>query len=245
MSEGGIVTELHTVEIAAVLRQLTARLIASDDLDEALEDLVETAADLVDGASWCAVTLVRAGGPSTAAASPELPAELHDSQYHSGTGPSMEAIRTRDLIVSADLSSDDRWPGWREHALSAGVHGVLTVPVDIDEQVIGALTVYAAQPGRFTPDAGLTAMLIAEHAGLLLAAVLDRGRQADLHAELTEALADGETVNRAIGIMMVQRACSSEAALEVLHGTASRLGLPLATVAQRLVETVERRATVA
>ncbi|GAA0742876.1 GAF and ANTAR domain-containing protein [Dactylosporangium roseum] len=237
-------TDLHTVEIAAVLRQLTARLIASDDLDEALEDLVDTAADLVEGASWCAVTLVRAGGPSTAAASSELPEELLDSQYHSGTGPSMEAIRARDLILSDDLTVDTRWPEWRERALAAGVRGVLTVPVDIDEQVVGALTVYSAESGRFTADVGLTAVLVAEHAGLLLAAVLDRGRQAGLHAALAEALADGETVNRAIGIMMVQRGCSAEAALDGLQRTASRLDLPLSTVAQRLVETVERRATV-
>ncbi|WP_238010320.1 GAF and ANTAR domain-containing protein [Dactylosporangium sp. AC04546] len=237
-------TDLHTVEIAAVLRQLTARLIASDDLDEALEDLVETAADLVDGASWCAVTLVRAGGPSTAAASSGLPEALLDSQYDSGTGPSMEAIRSRDLILSDDLAVDTRWPRWRERALDAGVRGVLTVPVDIDEQVIGALTVYSAAAGSFTTDVGLTAMLVAEHAGLLLSAVLDRGRQAGLHAQLEEALADGETVNRAVGIMMVQRACSADSALEVLRSTAGRLQLPLTTVAQRLVETVERRATV-
>ena len=121
----------------------------------------------------------------------------------------------------------------------------MAVPVDIDSHALGALTVYAASAGGFTTDVGLTAMLVAEHAGLLLSAVLDRGRRADIHAELTsaltEALTDGETVNRAVGIMMVQRACSAEAALEVLRGTATRLGLPLTAVAQRLVETVEQR----
>jgi GAF domain-containing protein len=235
------VTDLHTVEIAAVLRQLTARLIASDDLDEALEDLVETATDVVEGASWCAVTLVRSGGPSTAAASAGLPESLLDSQYDSGSGPSMEAIRTRDLILSDDLAADERWPRWRARALAAGVRGVLAVPVDIDEHVIGALTVHAAEAGRFTADVGLTAMLVAEHAGLLLSAVLDRSRRADVHADLTEALADGETVNRAIGIMMVQRACSADDALEVLRSTARRLGLPLGAVAGRLVQTIEQR----
>ncbi|MER7280179.1 GAF and ANTAR domain-containing protein [Dactylosporangium sp. NPDC000244] len=238
-------TDLHTVEFAAVLRQLTARLIASDDLEEALEDLVETAADLVDGAAWCAVTLVRSGGPSTAAASSGLPEALLDSQYDSGSGPSMEAIRSRDITLSDDLAAEERWPQWRPRALEAGVKAVLAVPVDIDSHAIGALTVYASEPGRFTADIGLTAMLVAEHAGLLLSAVLDRGRRADLQAQLTsaltEALTDGETVNRAVGIMMVQRACSAEAALDVLRGTAGRLGLPLTTVAERLVQTVEQR----
>lgn len=169
-------TDLHTVEIAAVLRQLTARLIASDDLEEALEDLVETAADLVEGASWCAVTLVRSGGPTTAAASPGLPESLVDGQYERGSGPALEAIRTRDLILVDDLAAETRWPLWRSRALAAGVRGVLTVPVDIDEHVIGALTVYAAEAGRFTADVGLTAMLVAERAGLLRPAVRERAR---------------------------------------------------------------------
>jgi GAF domain-containing protein len=239
------VTDLHTVEFAAVLRQLTARLIARDDLDEALEDLVETAAELVDGAAWCAVTLIRSGGPSTAAASPGLPESLLDSQYDSGAGPSMEAIRNRDITVSEDLVAEDRWPQWRTRALEAGVKAVLAVPVDIDSHAIGALTVYSSEAARFTADVGLTAMLVAEHAGLLLSAVLDRGRRAEVQAQLTsalaEALTEGEVVNRAVGIMMVQRACSSEAALDVLRGTAARLGLSLTTVAERLVQTVEQR----
>jgi transcriptional regulator with GAF, ATPase, and Fis domain len=157
----------------------------------------------------------------------------------------MEAIRTRAVILGDDLAADERWPRWRARALTAGVKGVLALPIDIDEHVIGALAVYAAEPGRFTTDVGLTAMVVAEHAGLLLSAVLDRGRRADVHAErtaaLTEALTDGETVNRAVGIMMVQRACSAETALDVLRSTAGRLGLPLTAVAERLVETVERR----
>ena len=234
-------TDLRTVEIAAVLRQLTARLIGSDNLDDALTDLVGTVTETLDGAAWCAVTLVRAGAASTAAASETLPEGLHDSQYHSGSGPSMEAIRGRDLVLSDELRLDVRWPGWRERALAAGVHGVLAVPVDIDEYVIGALTVYATAPLRLTTEVGLTAMLIAEHAGLLLSAVLERARQAGIHSALTEALFGGETVNRAIGIMMAQRTCSADAALEVLRSTAARLGLPLTTVAERLVETLEQR----
>ena len=234
-------TGLHVVEVAAVLRQLTARLIASDDLDEALEELVETTAELVHGPSWCAVTLIRGGGPSTAAASTGLPAGLDEVQYRHSDGPGLQAIRTRELVISPDLARERRWPAWRRMALDHGVHGALAVPVDIDEHVIGALNLYCGAPDRFGADVGFTAMLVAEHAGLLLAAVLDRGRLAGLAAELSEALADGEAVNRAIGIMMAQRGCSGEAALEVLRSTAGRLHLPLSTVAERLVDTVASR----
>lgn len=234
-------TELHVVEIVSVLRLLTARLIASDNLDDALAHLVTTAADLVDGEAWCGVTLVRTGGPYTAAASPGVPAEIDDEQYGTGDGPSMQAMSTREMVVSADLDAEDRWPDWRKRAKAGGVSGVLALPVDIDEQVIGALSLYCAEPGRFTTDVEFTAMLVAEHAGLLLAAVLDRGRLTGLTAQLTEALGDGETVNRAIGIVMAQRGCSAEAALDVLRDTASRLRLPLSIIAERLIDTVSSR----
>jgi GAF domain-containing protein len=237
------VTELHVVEVAAVLRELTARLIASVDLDDALGELVDTAAGLVDGESWCAVTLVRAGCPSIAAASKGLPEGLDDRRYETGDTPSMHAIRTRDLAISPNLTTERRWPVWRGNAVAGGVLGVLSVPVDIDEHSVGALNLYSADADRFGADIGFTALLVAEHAGLLLASVLDRGRLAGLTAELTEALGDGETVNRAIGIMMAQRSCSAEVALAVLRETAGRLHIPLATVAARLVDTVESRAT--
>ena len=96
-------TELHVVEVFALLRRLTVRLTASDDLDDALGHLVDTAADLTDGKAWCGVTLVRTGGPSTAAATDGLPDDLDEVQYSSGIGPSMHAMSPRAIVMSSDL----------------------------------------------------------------------------------------------------------------------------------------------
>jgi GAF domain-containing protein len=236
------VTELHVVEVFALLRRLTVRLTASDDLDDALSHLAETAADLTDGKAWCGVTLVRTGGPSTAAATSGLPDGLDEVQYSSGVGPSMHAMSTRDIVMSSDLRHELRWPDWVSRAREAGVNGVLSVPIDIDDQVIGALSLYTAEADRITTEVGFAAMLVAEHAGLLLAAVLDRRRLTGLAAQLKDALGDGETVNRAIGIVMAQRSCSAEAALDVLNETATRLNIAVHTVAARLVDTITNRA---
>jgi transcriptional regulator with GAF, ATPase, and Fis domain len=237
------VTELHMVEIAALLRQLSAQLITSDDLDAALVHLADTAAGLVDGSAWCGMTVVRTGEPSTAVSSPGLPAKIDEEQYVTGDGPSMHAMSAREIVICSDLATETRWAKWREQAAEVGVHGVLAVPVDIDEHVIGALSLYSADPGVLTSEVGFIVMLVAEHAGLLLSAVLDRSRLTDLTARLTAALRSGETVNQAIGIVMAQRACSADAALEVLLDTSTQLHLPLATVAQRLVDTVAHRAS--
>jgi GAF domain-containing protein len=155
----------------------------------------------------------------------------------------MEAIGTRELVLSADLATERRWPAWVPVAREDGVVGALAVPIDVEEEVIGALTLYAGTASQFTPDVGLTAMLVAEQAGLLLAGVLDRGRLTGLAEELTEALGAGEVVNRAIGIVMAQRSCPAQTALDVLLDAASQVNLPLPVVAARLVESIGRRAT--
>jgi GAF domain-containing protein len=239
MSEGN--GQLHVVEIAALLRELTARLVTSDDLDEALESLAATTTRAVPAKSWCGITLIRAGAPSTAAASSPLPDGVDEIQYQTGEGPSLDAVRTREMVVVDDLTADPRWPVWRNAMISNGIVGVMSMPLDIDDHVIGTLNLYVGEPLVFTPDVQLAAMLVAEHAGLLLAAVLDRGRRAGLTADLTEALASGESVNRAIGIVMAQRGCPAEEALEVLRQAAVTLHAPLHEVADRLVAAIGSR----
>jgi transcriptional regulator with GAF, ATPase, and Fis domain len=239
MGEG--IGQLHVVEIASLLRELTAGLIASDDLDEALESLVATTAQAVPGESWCGITLIRAGAPTTQAASSPLTGRLDDIQYKIGDGPALTAIRAREMVVVGDLAEETRWPQWREAALQDSISGVLSMPLDIDDQVIGALNLYAAQPHAFSPDVQLATMLVAEHTGLLLAAVLDRGRLTGLAADLSAALASGETVNRAIGIVMAQRGCRAEEALEVLQQASTTLHAPLHEVADRLVNAIGSR----
>jgi GAF domain-containing protein len=229
------------VEIVALLRELTAQLIASPDLDQALDHLTKTAAGLIDGSAWCGVTLVRAGAPTTAAASDDLPARLDQAQYRDGDGPCLLAIRTREMVLIDDLVTERRWPAWRRRAIADGVYAVLSVPIDVDDHIVGALNLYAGRTGAFPADIELVAMLVAEHAALLLAAVLDRSRLAGLTEELRSALGDGGTVNRAIGIVMAQRGCSAEDALEVLRQAATRLHQPLTSVAERLVETISQR----
>lgn len=235
-------TDLHVVEIVAVLRLLTAQLVVSETLDEALNSLAGTATDLVDGQAWCGVTVIRTGEVSTAASSHDLPILLDKAQLEIGEGPCLEAIRSREMLLSQDLENETRWQQWSRRAFGYGVRGVLSLPVNIDDQVLGALNIYAGAPDRFPPSVELTAMLLAEHAGLLVSGVLDRSRLASRSAELTAALGDGEAVNRAIGIVMAQRSCTAEDALDVLRAAAETLRIPLAAVAERLVDTVASRA---
>ncbi|MEH0843836.1 GAF and ANTAR domain-containing protein [Micromonospora sp. CPCC 205711] len=234
-----MIDTLGVLETAALLRELTAGLIAVDNFDEALAQLVRIARDAVPEVTWCGFTALRAGEPAGVAASDPRLAELDDLR-DGPESPAMSAIRRREMTIAEDLAADDRWPAWTARAAGLGVRGVISAPVDVDEQVIGAINLYADATGRLTPRHQLTAMLLAEHAGLLLAAVRDRARQAAQAGELDGALLGEGVVGQAIGVIMTQRGCPAAEALDVLRTAASSLDIPLREVADRLVATVSR-----
>ncbi|GAB3146038.1 GAF and ANTAR domain-containing protein [Micromonospora sonneratiae] len=233
------VETLGVLETAALLRELTAGLITSDDFDDALAHLARTSRDAIPGVTWCGVTMLRAGEPASVAASDHRLSEL-DGLQHGVDGPPMAAIRRRELILSTDLRTEARWQPWTRRALALGVHGVLSAPVDIDDHVIGSINLYARDPDTLVGDRQLTAMLLAEHAGLLLAAVRDRARQAALVGELDGTLVNGELIGQAIGVIMTQRGCPAPEALQVLRTASAALSIPLREVAERLVASVAR-----
>ncbi|MBN1170664.1 MAG: GAF and ANTAR domain-containing protein [Micromonosporaceae bacterium] len=233
--------DLHVVEIVSVLRKLTTQLIFSDSLDDALETLTGTTARLLDGPSFCDVTVVGRHGPSSAASSPGLPELLSKVQYETGHGPCMTAIGLHEVTVSQDLARETRWPGWTAWAADNGIRGALAAPIDVDGDVIGALSLYAGAPDRFGPDVELTMMLLAEQAGLLLAGVRERGQGTTWIRRQAPPPDTGDTVNTAVGIVMAQRGCSPEHGLEALRQASSTLRLPVEALAERLVEIANNR----
>jgi transcriptional regulator with GAF, ATPase, and Fis domain len=234
-------TQPHVVEIVAALKEITARVTAASDLDEAIQEILATAAHVLPDHLHCGVTLIAQGSPATFSGSPGAPKFINENEYADGEVPCLEAIRTRTVVVSGDLEAESRWPAWTKLALSEGVRAVLSYPFDLDEPILGAFSLYATRPTSFADETPVVAMLVAEHAGLLLGVLL---RQVNLEEKLAlagEITSTDADIERAIGIVMAQRGCSPEKALDHLHQAATTIGVQLTDVAQRLVLSVAAR----
>jgi GAF domain-containing protein len=240
MDRGDPAASVVALETAALLRELTAGLVG-DDLDEALDHLARTGRHALPGVDWASVTMLKAGEPASGAASDPVARRLDELQY-AVDGPAMTAIRDREVVLSEDLVSEPRWPEWTPRAVVRGARAVLCAPVDVDEEVLGGISLYARRRGALGADAQLTAMLLAEHAGLLLAAVRDRSRRAAVPGDLAGTLASGEVIGQAIGVVMMQRRCPAGEALDVLRGASAALSIPVEDVARRLVGSAADRA---
>jgi GAF domain-containing protein len=239
------VDELHPVELAGLLHELTALLIDAVDLQEGLERLAAFAARAVSGTLRCSVTLIGDGTPRTLAASGAGGRELHDVQYATGQGPGLDATRTRTVVTCQDLTADDRWPALSARAAPLGVHAVAAVPLDVRRHSVGALNLFLPRRGGIDSNLLVTAMAVAGQSELLLAEVLRRNAQAALTSDLVTSLRAGATIDHAIGVIVAQRGCDVQEAYAILRETAERLGLHPNVVAERMLATASRHSTAA
>ncbi len=228
----------HPVELAGLLHELTAQLLAAADVQDAVDRLAAFARQALPAVARCCVALVGEGLPSTRAAAGDDIGGLDDPAH--ADGPAPDAIRTRELVTTPDLGADPRWPALAAAAPAAGL-SVASVPLDVRRQSVGALTLLVPGRDRLEPGLLVTAMALAGQAEVLLGEVLRRGALAQQTAGLITSLRAGAGLDHAVGVIVAQRGCGLPEAYAFLHETARRLGLAPDAVAGKIVDAAARR----
>jgi len=105
-----------------------------------------------------------------------------------GRGPTGTSIRTRQPCAIQNMQEDPRFLPWRDEARRRGYAACLGLPLLIQDGVVGALSIYAAEPNAFdAQEVGLLAELAGD-----LAFGLRTLRVRAAHALAEEALRDSE-----------------------------------------------------
>jgi PAS domain S-box-containing protein len=76
-------------------------------------------------------------------------AEITWADTQRGRGPTGTAIRTGRTTVCKNILKDPKFALWREEAVRRGYGSFISLPIRMDEKVIGALNIYAAEPDAF------------------------------------------------------------------------------------------------
>jgi GAF domain-containing protein len=215
-------------ELAAAARDLSA-----DDVGQTLEKAVGLAVELIDGCDACGVTLVRRGDTlETPAYTDEKVFRGDQLQYELNEGPCMDAAWQHEMVFSADLGREARWPRWAPRVVEElGAHSMLCVQLFTDAHVLGALNLYSWKPGAFTSeDSRGEALALAAHVAVALAAAQEI-------SHLTTALGTRTVIGQAVGILMERFGLTADRSFEVLQRVSSQTNTKLLHVAQQLVET--------
>ena len=180
----------------------------------------------------CALTLLRPGHrPETLAASDDLPRHVDALQYELGEGPCLDAAIGPPLLLSDDVSVDERWPRFGPVcAGSTGARSMLSLRLPVGGQDHAAINYYSSEVAAFT-DADVTvASVLVPLAALAVEAHL---REHD-RENLMQALTTSRQISTAVGIIMSTQRVESECAFELLRRASMDLNRKLRDVAEEV-----------
>ncbi len=234
----GDVTAGLPPELSSALSQMAGLVLSRETVETAVELVTTLAGATLAGTTGAGVTIVDEHGKRSRAASNQLVEQADALQYEFDEGPCLTARRTRQLVRIDDTASDSRWHSWNGAAARLGVRAVLSVPLVVDEESIGAIKVYSDQPANYGEHDEQVMSLFAAQAAILLANTQSLQQARRLSRQLTDALRGRDAIVRATGVLLARGAADQDAALIALTDAAGRSGLTVQQLARELLAAV-------
>ena len=147
------------------------------DAGVALQRVADLAVEQLSGCDIAGVTLVRDGQATTAVFTDEQAPEIDRAQYDADEGPCLAAYRNGVILRIDDTMDDDRWPAFASAAFSHGVRSTLSLPLRVEDDIIGALNLYSRTPHAFGDNEQMATVFVAHAAAALASARHTRPRR--------------------------------------------------------------------
>jgi GAF domain-containing protein len=212
------------------------------------------AAARADGVS----VIVRAGAVRrVAATSPDLQT-VDELQLDLADGPAVVAMSTLETQRVELRPTAPRWPNYHRAALAHGMRRSLCLPLAVDGEVLGTLTLFWRDSGPFAEEAERAAELVAGRAARAIASTgalealplepwsgtdaVEAGEHAAPEVRADDLPSDeprDEVVTAAQGILRSRKQYSDEEAFATLRDASERTRRPIPDVAREVVELPE------
>jgi transcriptional regulator with GAF, ATPase, and Fis domain len=211
------VSDVNPIDPTGALTELSTALTSEMDMSEILDRVVHLVQKYVPGAEQSSITLIRGTKAATAASTGPLPIALDEIQYGQGYGPCLDAGRSDAVMHIADMATEQRWPAYTPLAIQHGVRSSLSLPLPVENYLVGALNIYATRADAFDHDSIALGTSLAAHVSAALS-VAETSQGHRLRADnLAKAMRSRDVIEQAKGMIMAQQKCSAEAAFQLLR----------------------------
>ena len=166
--------------------------------------------------------------------------EVDQSQYDADAGPCVDAMKSGDLQYFDGTSNSERWARFAAAAEDAGVRSVVSFPLKLRDEVLGALNLYSKAEAALEPGQTEEGWVFAAQAAVTMAnakEVITRGAQVQ---QLEDGLLTRTMIGQATGLLMAQEGLTSDEAFQKLVFVSQNANVKLRDIAQRYVETWEK-----
>jgi GAF domain-containing protein len=173
--------------------------------------------------------------PELVATGSKLAQNVDGAQMVAGEGPCPQSWAVREIVHTADIRQDERWPRLGTHLAGSPVRSAIAVPIEVGDDLVGALNVYSVS-AELIDDAALDA---AELLGAAVAAVFHEAQVRDeleaVATQLETALQSRATIDQAKGVLMARHRVDAATAFLLLADASSKANIKLREVAERVV----------
>jgi len=216
------------------LSEFVCTLVRPYDVDTVLNDLALRVTDVLH-LTGSGVSLAEDGRLRMITAIPPHLVELEKYQEEHQTGPSVEALHTGEIVLVPDIEQHrERWPDYAEVARSSGTPSLAALPMSMEEEAFGTLSIYAERRD-WTEDDVAAARLLADMATAYLVNASTHQQQAELNAQLSHALESRVVIEQAKGIIAEARHLSVTQAFELIRSHARRHNVKIRDLSEAIV----------
>jgi len=230
-------TTVSAERLARVFVEVADTLVDEFDLIEFLQLLATRTAELLDASPVGLLLADPQGRLEFMAASDENVKMVELFQVQNQEGPCLDAFRTGEPVVNADLQdAAGRWPRFAPHAVAAGFRSVHAFPLRLRNTKIGAMNVFSAHVGGRleTVDVQIVQSLAdVASIGLLQERAISRGEV--LTEQLQAALNSRISIEQAKGAIAQSRGVSADEAFELIRAYGRRNNRRLVDVAHAII----------
>ena len=223
--------------LARTLVKLADALVADFDVIELLTVLTDGCVDVLDVRAAGLMLAAPDGDLRVMASSGEAVRVLELFELQSEDGPCLDCYRTGAPVVNQDLATvNGRWPRFAAEALAAGFHSVHALPMRLRGSVIGALSLFHADPGEMRPAdvaaaqamADVATIAILQHRATLEAQVINE--------QLNHALNSRVVIEQAKGMVAEREGLNMAQAFSTLRHHARNHNLRLVDLARDVID---------
>jgi len=227
---------VSTERIAKIFVEVAGTLVDEFDLIEFLQMLVNRAAGLVDGATVGLLLADAQGRLRFVAASDEATRLVEMLQTQGTDGPCLDAYRTGEPVVNADLSTAaQHWPRFAPVAAAVGFRSIHAFPLRLRKQVIGAMGIFGREAGDLDEADAQVVQALADVAAIGLLQERAISRSEALTEQLQGALNSRIIIEQAKGVIAQAHNLTVDVAFDVMRSYARRSNRRLSDIARVVV----------
>lgn len=223
--------------LAQTFVALSNTLVDDFDVLDFLSLLAERSAELLNVTAAGVVLSDQRGSYHPTAASTEDAHLLELLSAKTQEGPCLEALRTGSPSASSDLTTaTERWPTFTGAAIDAGFHAVYAVPMCLNRECIGALTLLNTSKGEIDTASTQLGQALADVATLGILQHRSARHRELVSEQLQATLHHRVVVEQAKGFLAETGNVSMRQAFELLRDYSRSNGQRLSDLARSIVD---------